>query len=135
MVETGVVNTVAMHVEIAFPAEVLYPGALGTRYHIQHGGREALMEKILLILLKPHLGLTGEIPVPISLPCRSGVDVPLLGLRLSVPVIPPFNHHERAPEIMTWEKSSYLHIIRLSMARRKRNKVIRIITKEELTIG
>ena len=97
MVEAGVVDAVAVHVKIALAVHVFEPGALGLCNHIHHGGGEALVEENPLILFKPRLGFTGEIPVPIPLSRGRGVDVPLFGLRPSVPLILPLDRHEEPP--------------------------------------
>jgi hypothetical protein len=80
MVEAGVVDPVAVHVEVAAPREVFDPGALGAGDHVEDRRGEALVEEVFPVLLEPLPRDPGEVSLPVGLPGRRVVDIPLFGL-------------------------------------------------------
>jgi len=93
MVEAGVVHPIAVHVDVLPARQVFDIDALCPSDHVEDGGGAALMEKIPRILLEPAPRLAGQVPLPVPLPRRRGVDIPLFRFRPSaLPSEPLFCH-------------------------------------------
>ena len=78
MVEAGVVDAVAVHVDVPAAGEILDPGSFGLRNHVENGRGKTLMEEIMCVFVKPPSRLAGQVPLPVSLSGGRGVDIPLL---------------------------------------------------------
>ncbi len=99
VVEAGVVHAVAVHVDV-FPArQVLDINPPRPGDHVEDGGGEALVEEIPRILLEPTPRLAGQVPFPVPLSRRRGVDIPLFRLRsFALFSEPLFCHADTPPD-------------------------------------